>query len=382
MNKKIVSLLLASSALIVACDQQNQSTTSAPAAPATSSTPAAVSAPAVSKADAVAEVNGQYISNADLKALEDDIAQRSHGQQNFPKKQLIDELVQRELLVQAAQSKNLQDSPDIKTQLEMARRSLLAQALIKDYLATNPISDTDIKAEYDKQVGGEDKKEFKARHILVKTEEEAKKIIADLDKGKNFADLAKKHTLDPSGKTSGGDLGWFSAKQMVAPFSEALVLLEKGKYTKAPVKTQFGWHIILREDSREQSPPPFDSVKEQLRPMVQRSKIENMLKDLREKGKVEILYVEPAPAPVPAPAAPAPADQAAPAQQPAAEQPAAAPAPATEAPKETAPATEAPKEAAPAPAAEAPKEGAAVVQTTPVPAEAPVQATPVEPAAK
>lgn len=343
MNKKIVSLLLAGSALIVACEQQNKPA-SAPAGASSSAAAPAAAAPVVSKEDAVAAVNGQYISSADLKALENDIAQRSHGQQNFPKQQLIDELVQRELLVQAATSKQLQDTPEVKTQMEMARRSLLAQALIKDYLATNPITDADLKAEYDKQVGGEDKKEYKARHILVKTEDEAKKIIADLDKGKDFAELAKKHTVDPSGKTSGGDLGWFNAKQMVAPFSEALVLLEKGKYTKAPVQTQFGWHVILREDSREQTPPPFDSVKEQVRPMVQRSKIEAMLKDLREKGKVEILYTEPAPAPV----APVPAE------------PAATPA-------------EAPKEAAPAPAADQ--------AAAPAPAEAPVQATPVAPPA-
>ncbi len=349
MKKKIVSLLLASSALIVACNQQNQSAT-APGASATSPTSTAA---AVSKEDAVASVNGQFISKADLKALEDDIAQRSHGQQNFPKAQLIDELVQRELLVQAATTKQLQETPDVKTQLEMARRSLLAQALIKDFLATNPITDADLKVEYDKQVGGQDKAEFKARHILVKTEDEAKKIIAELDQGKDFADLAKKHTQDPSGKESGGDLGWFSAKQMVAPFSEALVLLEKGKYSKTPVKTQFGYHIILREDSREQTPPPFDSVKEQIRPMVQRAKVEAMLKDLREKGKVEVLYVEPVPAPAAAPVAAEPA--------------AATPVPA-EAAKQAAPA-EAAKEAAPTP-----------VQTTPVPAEPAVQATPVAPA--
>ena len=363
MNKKIVSLLLAGTAALVACEPQNQNATTAPAGtPAASSAPAA---PAVNKDDAVASVNGQYISKADLKALEDDIAQRSHGQQSFPKQQLIDELVQRELLVQSAQSKQLQDSPEVKAQLETAKRSLLAQALIKDYLATNPITDDEIKAEYDKQIGGVDKKEYKARHILVKTEDEAKKIIAELDKGKDFATLAKKHTTDPSGKTSGGDLGWFGAKQMVAPFSEALVLLEKGKYSKTPVQTQFGWHVILREDSREQTPPPFDSVKDQIRPMVQRSKIEAMLKDLREKGKVEVLYTEPAPAPA-APATPA-------------EQPAAA-APADAAAKDVAPAGQAaPAEAAKEAAAPAP---AAEVKTTPVPAEKAIEVTPVAPAGK
>lgn len=339
MNKKLVSLLLASSALVVGCDQQNKTATSTAGVAA----PAA-EAPAVSKEDAVASVNGLYISKNDLKALEDDIAARSHGQQTFPKQQLIDELVQRELLVQGATGKQLQSSPEVVKQLEMAKRSILAQALIKNYLETNPIKDEDLKAEYDKQIGGQDKTEYKARHILVKTEDEAKKIIEQLDKGKDFADLAKKNTTDPSGKDSGGDLGWFGAKQMVAPFSEAVAGLEKGKYTKAPVQTQFGFHVILREDSREQTPPPFDSVKEQLKPMVQRAKIEAMLKSLRDTAKVEVLYTEPAPvAPVAEPA-PVVAEPAAPAAE------SATAVPAEQKPAEAAPAAEQkPAEAVPAP---------------------------------
>jgi peptidyl-prolyl cis-trans isomerase C len=347
MNKKIVSLLLASSAFMVGCEQSTTTATT-PASSTPSASALATAVPTVKKEDAVASVNGQYISKADLKALEDDIAQRSHGQQTFPKQQLIDELVQRELLVQSAAAKQLQNSPEVITQMEMAKRSLLSQAALKNQLEANPITDADLKAEYDKQIGSQDKVEYKARHILVKTEDEAKKIIAQLDKakGKGFEALAKKHTTDPSGKDTGGDLGWFGAKQMVAPFSAAVAALEKGQYTKAPVQTQFGWHVILREDSREQTPPPFDTVKEQIRPMVQRSKIESMLKTLREQAKVEILYTEP-----PVPAAPAPAEQ------PVAAEPAATPPPAAAAPNEAgkepaAPekAEQAPVEAAPAPA--------------------------------
>lgn len=340
MNKKIVSLLLASSALMVGCNEPSKTATSSTTPSATA---LATVVPTVKKEDAVAAVNGTYISKADLKALEDDIALRSHGQQTFPKQQLIDELVQRELLVQSATSKQLQNTPEVLAQMEMARRSLLSQAALKAQLDANPITDADLKAEYDKQIGTQDKTEYKARHILVKTEDEAKKIIAQLDKskGKDFAALAKKHTTDPSGKDSGGDLGWFGAKQMVAPFSAAVAALEKGKYTATPVKTQFGWHVILREDSREQTPPPFDTVKEQIRPMVQRSKIEGMLKALKEQAKVEILYVEP-----PAPAATAPAEPAV------ATDPAAAPtATPADAAATTAPATT--ENAAPAPAAEA-----------------------------
>lgn len=352
MNKKIVSLLLASSVMVVGCEQPNNTATTTSTSP--SATALATAVPTVKKEDAVASVNGQYISNADLKALEDDINKRSHGQQTFPKQQLIDELVQRELLVQSAMSKQLQNTPEVIEQLEMARRSLLSQAALKAQLDASPITDADLKAEYDKQIGSQDKTEYKARHILVKTEDEAKAIIAQLDKakGKGFEALAKKHTTDPSGKDSGGDLGWFGAKQMVAPFSAAVAALEKGKYTATPVQTQFGWHVILREDSREQTPPPFDSVKEQLRPMVQRSKIEAMLKTLKDQAKVEILYVE-----QPAPAAAVPAE----------------PAIATDS---TAPATAAPAGAAPAPAPAT----AAPVETKPAadvaPVAAPAEATP------
>ncbi|HEY8097681.1 MAG TPA: peptidylprolyl isomerase, partial [Methylobacter sp.] len=131
--------------------------------------------------------------------------------------------------------------------------------------------------------------EYKASHILVKTEEEAKKLIAELDKGADFAKLANKHSLDAKESQNGGDLGWFSAGQMVAPFSEAVAALEKGKYTKEPVKTQFGYHVILKEDSRALTPPPLEAVKEQLTPFLQRKKVQGMIEGLRKQAKVEIL---------------------------------------------------------------------------------------------
>jgi peptidyl-prolyl cis-trans isomerase C len=124
---------------------------------------------------------------------------------------------------------------------------------------------------------------------LVKDEAEAKKLIADLDKGAKFADLANKHSLDAKESQNGGELGWFAAGQMVEPFSEAVAKLEKGKYSKEPVKTQFGYHIILREDSRAQTPPPFDAVKEQLKPLLERKKVQKMVEEMRKQAKVEIL---------------------------------------------------------------------------------------------
>ncbi|MEQ1530320.1 MAG: peptidylprolyl isomerase [Methylococcales bacterium] len=298
MNKKIIPLLVAGTAIIAGCNQGTSTNSN--------SAPAAV----VDKANAIAVVNGQYISKDALAKLEKDIAERSHGQK-FPKEKLIEELVQRELLIQDATQKQLDKSPEVVENLENAKRSLLSQADLKKYIEANPVTDAEIKAEYDSKVAGENGTEYKARHILVKTEDEAKKLITELDKGADFAKLANKHSLDAKESQSGGDLGWFAASQMVQPFSEALVKLEKGKYTKAPVQTQFGYHIILREDSRAQTPPPLEAVKEQLLPFLQRQKVQNMIEGLRKQAKVEILVpltddvpkTEAAPAAAAAPAA-------------------------------------------------------------------------------
>jgi peptidyl-prolyl cis-trans isomerase C len=304
MNKNLIPFLLVGSALLTGCNQQQPTTDT----PATVAPPVAAPATAnVSKADAVAIVNGTPISKATFKTLEDEIALRTHGQK-FPKQQLLEELIQRELLVQDAQKKHLDQSTEVKERIDMAERSLLSQADLQDYLKTNPITDAEIKAEYDKEVAKMAGTEYKARHILVKTEEEAKKLIAELTKGAKFEELAKKHSLDPS-KEQGGDLGWFTEGQMVEPFSKAVAGLEKGKFTLVPVQTQFGWHVILREDSRPQVPPPFDTIKEQLRPALQQQKVQKMLEDLRKNAQVETLmsFEEPKPE-VPAPAASVPTD--------------------------------------------------------------------------
>jgi peptidyl-prolyl cis-trans isomerase C len=302
MKKNVIPLLVIGSALVAGCN---------PKGPNGNSTAAI---PVVEKADAVASVNGQYIAKSSLTELEKEISERSHGQ-TFPKEKLIEELIQRELLVQDALQKQLDKSPEVLTQLEVARKTLLTQADLQNYLKANPVTDAEIKAEYDSKVSSEKGTEYKARHILVKTEKEAKALITDLDKGAEFAKLANKHSLDAKESQNGGDLGWFSPGQMVKPFSDAVAELEKGKYTKKPVQTQFGWHVILREDSRAQTPPPFDSVKEQLKPFLQRKKVQTMLESLRKQAKVEVLVPldekPKADAATPAPDVKAPADAAA-----------------------------------------------------------------------
>ncbi len=303
MNKNLIPLFIASTSMLSACDQATTG-----------------SAPAVKKEDAVASVNGQYISKKTLEDLEKDLAQRSQGQASaYPKEKLVDELVQREILVQDALKKKLDQSPEVITQLDAAKKAILTQASLQSYLKTNPITEEEIKKEYDSKVGGANGTEYKASHILVKTEDEAKKLIAELDKGAKFAALANKHSLDAKESQNGGDLGWFSPGQMVAPFSEAVAKLEKGKYTKAPVQTQFGWHVILSEDSRKQTAPPLEAVKEQLMPMLQRQKIQEMIESLRKQAKVEILLPKEEPKPTPAAASPTPAPTATTTPSPAAE---------------------------------------------------------------
>ncbi|WP_347989105.1 peptidylprolyl isomerase [Methylomonas sp. AM2-LC] len=316
MKLKLIPLILVTSSLLSGCFEEK---------PKTPATDAAL--PVVTKADAVASVNGVFISKKTLDTLEKEISERSQGQ-TFPKQQLLEELIQRELLIQQALQKGLDKSPEIVERLATVKNSLLSQAALQDYLKANPVTDEEIKAEYDSKMANLGN-EYKARHILVKTEDEAKKLIAELDKGGDFTALAKKHSIDPMG-SEGGDLGWFTADRMVAPFSEAVIALENGKYTKQPVQTQFGWHVILREDSRALTPPPLDAVKEQIRSMLQRQKAQTMMETLRKTAQVEVLLPPEAPAATEsAPAAATP--------EPAAEAP--APASAAPAPTESSPVT-------------------------------------------
>lgn len=318
MKLKLLSLLIAGLALS-GCDKPANNTTTSSTTPAAATSP--TTEPAVDKANAIAVVNGKYIPKSALEELEKEIAMRSHGQ-TFPKEKLVEELIQRELLIQDATNKKLDQSPEFVARLNDAKKALLSQTDLQNFMAANPVTDEEIKKEYEAKVAAEKGLEYKARHILVKTEAEAKKVIADLDKGGDFAKLANKLSLDGKEAQNGGDLGWFVAAQMVAPFSDAVAALEDGKYTKTPVQTQFGYHVILREGSRPQTPPPFDAVKDQLAPYLQRQKIETMLKDLRSGAKVEVLVpLTEEKSATPAPAAQAPATveavQPAPAAEPA-----------------------------------------------------------------
>ncbi|MGH8551021.1 MAG: peptidylprolyl isomerase [Methylococcales bacterium] len=250
--------------------------------------------------EVVAKVNGQSITEQTLNMISE--ANRSA---NIPREKLIDDLIKHELLYQEAVRKNLETNKDVAQRIQFIQRSILSQAAMQDFIANTPISDAEIQKEYEQTFGGSGQEEYKARHILTETEEKAQEIIQKLKKGGNFEDLAKEYSTGPVGP-KGGDLGWFSAQQMVAPFSEAVMALKNGEYSQQPVHTQFGWHVILREDSRAKTPPPLDSMKANIQAQMQRNAIENHLESLRANAKIEIIPQKPAepvtsPAPVPTP---------------------------------------------------------------------------------
>jgi peptidyl-prolyl cis-trans isomerase C len=296
--------------------------------------PQAAAAPPAAAAvvgDAAAIVNGKPISKASVEALRAEMGRRGG---NIPEDKIVEELIKRELMSQEAEAEGLIKDAKVAARLENARRLALSQAAVEHFVATAQVSDEELKKEYDQRIGSMSASEFKAKHILVDSEKTAKEVIAKLQKGEKFADLAKKLSKDPGSKEKGGDLGWFNPQQMVPAFSQAVMALKNGETTKAPVQSQYGWHVIQREDSRDQPPPPFDAVKDQLRSMLQSQKLQQHLADLQGKAKIENrLPPEPPAAPVAAPAGAAePSMEAGKPQPPAEAKPAVQPAPTAQPP--------------------------------------------------
>ena len=184
------------------------------------------------------------------------------------------------LVAELPKAKELGNDPRISAQLELQRVATLFNAFAGDFLANNPVTDQEIFDAYQEQVAVAPPKEFKARHILVETQGEAQTLIESLKDDADFAELAKNKSTGPSA-SSGGDLGWFTAQAMVKPFSDAVAALEDGSFTTEPVQTQFGWHVILREDSRDSTPPPLDSVRDVIRQRVSQQKLQDFMQGLR-----------------------------------------------------------------------------------------------------
>jgi len=241
--------------------------------------PAAAAAPA--KAGEVAVSQAQF----DL-ILKERLAQ---GQPDSPELRAVlrDELVNRELFVRAAKAKRLDADSSMKTQMAVAAESILIRAYINDYLSANPVTDDILKREYETIKAGLGDKEYRARHILVEKKEDAEGLIKQLQAGGKFADLAKANSKDPGSKENGGDLDWAVPSNYVKPFADALVALQKGKYTPTPVQSPFGYHVIQLEDTREAKAPSFDEVKPQLSQRLQGQVIEKHLAELRGKAGIK-----------------------------------------------------------------------------------------------
>ncbi len=250
------------------------------------------------------------VNGTDIRQSQLDVMMRQGLSQGAPdspemRKAILDELVSRELARQEAVKKGLEKNPEVKQQIAQASSEILVRALVQDFIKNNNPTDDQLKAAYDKLKAQMGDKQYNARHILVKTEKEAKSIIAQLNKGAKFEKLASK-SQDPGSAARGGELGFNPPTAFVPPFAKALTSLKKGETTKTPVQTQYGWHVIQLIDVKPT--PPFEEVKKNLVPSVQQEQLRKFIDDLRTKAKIEYRVAQtPATAPSPhgAPAAPA-----------------------------------------------------------------------------
>jgi len=215
---------------------------------------------------------------------------QAQGQQVTPEQREMvrNQLVTAELLKQDAEKKGLDKTPEFRAELENMQTMALANQAIRDFQRRNPVTDSQLKAEYDRLVAQMPaKKSYHARHILVKTEAEAKAVIEALRKGKAFDELAREKSLDPGSKANGGDLGWADAANFVGPFGDALTKLSKGQVTSTPVKTEFGWHVIKLDDVRTESAPPLEALKPQLAQKIGQERVDQYINDLKAKAGVK-----------------------------------------------------------------------------------------------
>lgn len=235
----------------------------------------------IASADAVKTVNGAKIDSAVFDYYVQSRTQRGVDQLTEEERTvLLDELTDLYLLSTQQAASGIRNEPEVQAQIELQIRGLIAQTVATRYLEGLEITDEEISAEYAEQAALAPPLQYKARHILVESQGAAIAIIEELDGGSDFVALATEKSTGPSGP-NGGDLGWFSPNQMVAPFSEAVAALEDGAYTSEPVQTDFGWHVILREDSRESEAPPLDSVRETVVQALRQKKFQSYLEEIR-----------------------------------------------------------------------------------------------------
>ena len=235
----------------------------------------------------VAIVNGKAVPKARMDSLAQQVAKAGKPVTPEMQVQLKEEVIAREVFMQEAEKLGISGTEDFRIQMELARQSILIRELFADYQKKNPVTEAEMKAEYDKFAAANGGKEYKARHILVEKEDEAKAILASLKKGGKFEDIAKKQSKDPGSGAKGGDLDWANASSYVPEFSEALTKLNKGQTSEAAIKTQFGYHIIRVDDIRSAQLPKYEEVKPQIAQQMQQQKLATFQQNLRDKAKVE-----------------------------------------------------------------------------------------------
>jgi peptidyl-prolyl cis-trans isomerase C len=239
------------------------------------------------KGGTVATVNGVGVPRAREDLLMQQQAARGMPDNEQTRAMLRDELINREIIVQEAQKSGLAKKPEVQAQVDMARQEVIVGAYIRDWVNRNPVTDADVQREYERVKTQAGDKEYKARHILVETEEEAKKLIGELKRGGKFDELAARSSKDPGSAQRGGDLDWNMPSTFDPQFSEAMVRLDKGKYTEAPVRTRFGFHIIQLDDVRAVKFPSLAEVRQRITQQLTQNKIGELVKGLRAKAKVQ-----------------------------------------------------------------------------------------------
>jgi peptidyl-prolyl cis-trans isomerase C len=242
---------------------------------------------AAAKGDNIAKVNGVAVPRARQEFLIQQQGNRGMPDNEQTRAMVREELINREIIAQEAQKSGVAKNQEVQTQMEMARQEILVSAYLRDWVRKHPVSDADVQKEYERAKAQTGDKEYKARHILVDTEEQAKSLIAELKKGGKFDELATKNSKDTGSAQRGGDLDWNVPHTFDKQFSDAMVKLEKGKYTEAPVRSRFGFHVIQLDDVRPVKFPALAEVRPRIQQQLTQSKIEQLVKSLRAKAKIE-----------------------------------------------------------------------------------------------
>ena len=269
MKKLLILAIISSVATLTACQQK----AAAPVAITTGAPVAIVNGTSISS-----EIFDFYAKSRAGKATADLSAEQ--------KQELLDDLIRIELMTQQAAKDGLDKQTEVTSRLELTRQNVLAEAVAQNFLKGKTPTEQELRAEYETQVATMPKQEYRARHILVATEPYAQTIIDKLHKGADFAELAHKESMDNS-KEQGGELGWFTPARMVPAFAEAVSGLKKGEITPKPVQTQYGWHVIQLEDTRDVAPPDFEQVKDRLGQIVQQKKLQAYVEEIKKTAKIE-----------------------------------------------------------------------------------------------